>query len=242
MKRFFYPASLIPACLMLWGCPPPSGLASIPKTEDSSSGSLVAQGYTPQWSMQMDTDRYTLKSAELGIEQSGKTANGQQIDGRTTRYDMGDTVIDLIDRVCVDPVDQTRYYYTLSIVAAGQELNGCGGVQLPVADLNQTRWQGLPIAEDLLPRTFDGTLEFDNGRLFGTTGCNRFSGSYRIENMTLITGPLAVTRMACTGKRGRFETRMLGILGKPAQIFLRNDGSIELFAEEIGGISFRRLE
>ncbi len=42
------------------------------------------------------------------------------------------------------------------------------------------------------------TIQFDeNGRAQGFGGCNRFSGSYKVEGTNLKLGPLASTKMFC---------------------------------------------
>ena len=42
------------------------------------------------------------------------------------------------------------------------------------------------------------TMEFDaEGRVFGSGGCNRFTGSYTFEEGKLAFGPLAGTKMMC---------------------------------------------
>lgn len=47
------------------------------------------------------------------------------------------------------------------------------------------------------------SLAFDaNGRLSGSGGCNRFTGSYRADGKSLSIGPLAATRKACAQPEG----------------------------------------
>ena len=37
----------------------------------------------------------------------------------------------------------------------------------------------------------------DNGKLFGSTGCNSFTGSYKLEGTKLSLDPGAMTKMMC---------------------------------------------
>lgn len=46
------------------------------------------------------------------------------------------------------------------------------------------------------------TLRLADGRAEGTTGCNRFSGSYELSGDRLTFGPAAATRRACPGDMG----------------------------------------
>jgi heat shock protein HslJ len=41
------------------------------------------------------------------------------------------------------------------------------------------------------------TLSFQDGRVSGSSGCNRFHGEFKVEGAALTIGPLATTRMAC---------------------------------------------
>ena len=43
------------------------------------------------------------------------------------------------------------------------------------------------------------SLDFsDNGKLFGSTGCNSFTGSYKLEGTKLSLDPGAMTKMMCS--------------------------------------------
>ena len=55
----------------------------------------------------------------------------------------------------------------------------------------------------------------EQGRLSGSTGCNRLNGEYRSWGAAGFTAlPLATTRMACQGERGEQEVRFLGALAR----------------------------
>ncbi|CUH54146.1 META domain-containing protein [Shimia marina] len=63
------------------------------------------------------------------------------------------------------------------------------------------RINGEDVAGDRLPQ-----MEFgEDGRVSGTSGCNRFNGSYTAKGSALEFGPLASTRMACPGALGAQE-------------------------------------
>lgn len=45
------------------------------------------------------------------------------------------------------------------------------------------------------------TVTFDaKGKVYGDSGCNRFTGSYKVKGDRLTIGPLASTMMFCEGK------------------------------------------
>lgn len=65
-------------------------------------------------------------------------------------------------------------------------------------------WQLIELNAKTAPAGAGGrrvTLRFgaDSARVGGFAGCNRFGGSYTIAGDSLRFGPLAMTRMACTG-------------------------------------------
>lgn len=63
------------------------------------------------------------------------------------------------------------------------------------------------LAEDVT-----ATASFSEGRVSGTTGCNRFSGTYRVDGSNLSLGSLATTRMACVPPRDAVERAMTAAL------------------------------
>jgi heat shock protein HslJ len=58
------------------------------------------------------------------------------------------------------------------------------------------------------------TIEFDDeGQVFGSGGCNRFTGSYTLDDGMLGFGPLATTKMMCPEAVMDQEDRFLAALG-----------------------------
>lgn len=51
-------------------------------------------------------------------------------------------------------------------------------------------------------------------RVFGFTGCNRFTGTFEQHDEHLTISPLATTRMACIGDGQAREAEFLDMLGK----------------------------
>jgi heat shock protein HslJ len=55
-------------------------------------------------------------------------------------------------------------------------------------------------------------LVFADGRVTGSTGCNRLSGPATIQGGTITFGPIGTTRMACAGDLATIEAAVLGTL------------------------------
>ena len=57
-----------------------------------------------------------------------------------------------------------------------------------------------------------------DGKVGGSTGCNRFTGTYSQDGSALTIGTLAMTRRACLPEVMRRKERFLEILSKVRQI------------------------
>lgn len=60
-----------------------------------------------------------------------------------------------------------------------------------------------------LPEGGKAFINFRDGRIFGNTGCNRFTGSYEQEGTKIKIGPLATTRMACLDESAAAQEKQL---------------------------------
>jgi heat shock protein HslJ len=66
-----------------------------------------------------------------------------------------------------------------------------------VDDLERTKWDLLfyhkskPIPDSII------TIEFENGEVRGTSGCNTYFGEYKIQGSEISFGQIAGTEMAC---------------------------------------------
>src|SRR4030095_7891313 len=78
----------------------------------------------------------------------------------------------------------------------------CGTSRQATADLNGN-WELVffPAGTKTLAETFTmkkPELQLENGRLTGTTGCNRINGAYTVSGNSIQFGPnLAMTKMGC---------------------------------------------
>ena len=80
----------------------------------------------------------------------------------------------------------------------------------------------VPVAEEVI-----AAATFIDGRVAGTTGCNRFSGTYRIDGSSLSFGALAMTRMTCMSPRDAVERAMTRALETTAG-YMVTDDALEL--------------
>ena len=90
-----------------------------------------------------------------------------------------------------------------------------------------SNWSVSSIAGNELPEDSPAELRFgEDGNLSGSTGCNRFTGSFKLDGNELLAESLAVTRMACPEPQAGYERDFLQILGEPCQVSFDAPGAL----------------
>lgn len=88
----------------------------------------------------------------------------------------------------------------------------------PTTTLAGTTWELKTIDNQPAPAKQPLTLSFEDTRMGGYSGCNRYFGNYTSSNDGVFsTGPIGATKMACIGERGQQEQHYLELLGKASQ-------------------------
>jgi heat shock protein HslJ len=90
--------------------------------------------------------------------------------------------------------------WTVGAAAAVGLLAGCGTMTsaAEAPSLDDTAWVLVALPGRTLVPESSVTLQFTDGRLSGSDGCNRYSGSYSVKDAQLDVPPnLASTQMAC---------------------------------------------
>ena len=94
---------------------------------------------------------------------------------------------------------------------------------------------GAPVPEGVATLAFDT----EGGRVFGQSGCNRFSGGFALSGEGLGFGAVAGTMMACPEDLMLVEQRFLGALPRVDRFDIAPDGALELYAG--GAVVLRAL-
>ena len=175
-----------------------------------------AAGTEPFWGLRIARGRMVYSSPDqpgVGVATPRPTAIRQ---GR--RYATARLTVEITrEGRCNDGMSDHYYAETVRLWfgrRTGRGLEGCGGARVPSPELSGLRWHIVSIAGQAVSGdTY--FLDFDQGRLTGQAGCNRFSGTYSERRPTLSFGPIAATRMACPGPAMQYEQRVLRILSAP---------------------------
>jgi heat shock protein HslJ len=118
--------------------------------------------------------------------------------------------------------------------AAAQE--DAGAATLEGAEWRVTGLDGTePVAGSSVTLTFDGA-----GTVAGSTGCNRFRGSYEASDGTLSIGQAAATMMACSEPLMQQERRFLDLLATIARYEIAPDGTLLMTSDDGRSISAAR--
>ncbi len=80
----------------------------------------------------------------------------------------------------------------LNACSSGDQLTQLVGTEWSVTSLLGKSLNAADITKGLPSLNFS-----DNGKLFGSSGCNNFTGSYKLEGTKLSLDPGAMTKMMC---------------------------------------------
>lgn len=69
-------------------------------------------------------------------------------------------------------------------------------------------------------------LQLAEGRAFGHGGCNRFTGSFKLEDSKIVFSMLASTKMACLNPN--VENQYLGLLSGKTHTYKLSEGTLYL--------------
>lgn len=83
------------------------------------------------------------------------------------------------------------------------------------------------------------TMEFDEGRVFGHGGCNRYSSVYTVAGDRLVIGPAVSTKMYCEGAGNQVEQAFHELLRQPFTLS-REEGAMHLTAADGTTLAFER--
>ena len=199
--------------------------------------SYRALGTEPFWSLTIDRRMTLDRVGQRALREAAPRA--RRIPGGT-RYAGRLMSVDVVRRACSDGMSDRRYPDTVTVRVGRTTLRGCGGVAAPDAAMLTTGSWTIAAIDGRPPANPARTeVTFADGRMSGSAGCNRFTGSYRIERDRLTAGPLAATRMACPGPAMAQEQRVLAILSRPVTMTTGAEDRVTL-TNALGAIALAR--
>lgn len=119
----------------------------------------------------------------------------------------------------------------LATAALLTTLTGCGsGISLD-EPIEGPVWRLAQLGDEPIVPGGDAQIQFDgsSGRVSGSGGCNRLSGTFTRSGVTLRFGQLAATRMACPDPvRGATEAQFLSALQTTTSYRIAGPGRLAL--------------
>lgn len=214
----------LPVFAALAACAP---AADMPRGPGEPPAAYMALGTEPGWTLEITPSRLNYDGdygeTKIMVPNPGARA---VTDGE--EYVTDRLKVEIARGECSDGMSDRRYRDTVTVVADGKTVKGCGGGILPPTELAGTNWTfvsigGVPVAAER-----PTALAFDADRLSGSAGCNRFSGGYSLADRTLTAGPLMATKMACPGAGMTQESAFFGLMRGPVSLTFPTDGTLIL--------------
>ncbi len=206
------------------------------RLELPGDAAFAARGNEPDWSLRLDRTGAHLTrpgGAETALAPGAVTESAT---GRTIRLGEGTALIE--DRLCRDSATGLPYPHAVTLTMGSDKLQGCGGDPRDILagpTLTATALAGVLQMTNPVPN-----LTFSpDGRVFGSTGCNRFVGSYDLSGEGLRFGPLAGTRMACSVAQSATEAAMTAALDSITRFDVTEDGQVLFYAGETAILTTR---
>jgi len=221
---------------------------------------LMCFGNEPSWSVDLtepglarfatpDGEALVYRGAAIRRDELGETLwRGSPAKGR-------DLVAWLRDAACSDNMSDTQHPVTARVsLPDGRFLAGCCRLVVPAAGpaaemeqeaspLEGPTWRLEQISgaepAGLAGLTRAVTVQFEDGQARGFSGCNNFSGGYRLEGDRLQLGQLASTMMACPEPAMAVENAFQAAFAGALQYTVDGD-RLTLSAASGGSLSFTR--
>ncbi|UFH54162.1 META domain-containing protein [Spirosoma sp. KNUC1025] len=190
-----------------------------------SGDELVAVGSDPSWSFTVNSSKgqMTFKSANgdsLTTTVPERQTDSDGVFRYNAQVESGSLNVVFRPDSCIDSKTGQRYDYRVQLDVRGKNYIGCG-ISLQKLALLQDIWvltdfQGRSISASGTGREVPRLeISLTEGRVTGTTGCNRLSGNVKADTRLIQFGPMVMTKMACADPVGTFENTFLNALVQP---------------------------
>ncbi|GAB3808764.1 hypothetical protein GCM10028819_48500 [Spirosoma humi] len=216
-----------------------------------SGDDIIALGNSPAWSLTINSSKNFLRFKGLNGDSLTTSAPERQPDSDGIfRYSTGteSNRISILFRPdsCVDKLSGQRYDYRVEVDFRGKNYLGCGASLQQLTLLSDiwvlTDLQGSPIVAGG-PRKEAPRLEISlsEGRVTGTTGCNRLSGTIKADTRQILFSPLTTTRMACENNVAQIERNFLSELANPLTYRI-GEGQLTFLSKGKPVMTFKKVD
>ena len=214
---------------------------------------FMAIGNEPSWSLTINPSKNYLRFKSLGGDSLALPMPQRTIDpdGRirfmaTAPNEGGELTVLFRPDSCVDGTLRQRFDYHVDVTYKGKTYAGCGASLRELSLLNDI-WVLQTLRGNAIPKTAGRgelprlEIQLADGRVAGTTGCNRLTGNVLADTRQIKFGPLATTRMACPGEVARLESDLLKALNQPLSYRVA-DGTLTLLRDNTPVMTFGKTD
>jgi len=116
-------------------------------------------------------------------------------------------------------------------------LTACGEINQEDA-LNDTAWALIYLDNTPPLKGTKLTVKFANGQIGGSSGCNSYGGSYKVNREKISTGPIAITLMACVDPGVMEQEQTFLEYLQDTQTFKLSEGQLQIFRSDGKALTF----
>jgi heat shock protein HslJ/membrane-bound inhibitor of C-type lysozyme len=209
---------------------------------DQGPKTFRARGNEPSWAFDLEPDRMTLLT-NFGAKRVVTPRPAPHHTAAFTRYaartGSAELSVTIFDRVCRDSMSGMPHPNAVEVVLDGTRLAGCGGE--PAALLQGAEWVVEDIDRKGIVDRSRATLNFGpDGRVFGRSSCNTYTGVYKLTGEGLAVSQTAGTMMACPPALLQQEARFLEVLRNVRRFDVSANGALVLQTDDRRTITARR--
>jgi len=210
----------------------PALLLAAPALASPGDAPYRAAGTEPGWMLTIDHGliRYVGDYGRTRVTTAAPEAR-PSFNGR--RFVTPRITIDITRGECSDGMSDRTYPERVMVTVGRRTVRGCGGtpvtapVSIPVLD---GKWRIETFGGHAFTSGRPATISFAGERINGNSGCNAFSGGFRLERGVLTAGPMISTKMACPGMPMVQERAIFALLAQPLTITAGREGRLILSA------------
>lgn len=216
---------------------------------------FIAAGTEPFWSLEIDFDKAMYFKTAGGLNITAPAVKGvKAMDTNVTRYaaetEKVSLIVQLIKQECTNNMSGEKSVYRVTIDAKNtlekepKRYEGCGQY------LYDYRINDIWVLESVNAKKVNAS-DFMKGlpqievniaqqKVFGSAGCNNFTGSMELQGKKILTGNLAGTKMACPNKE--FENQYLNQLSNRAIPYFIKPGKLHLLVKPDTAFIYRKTD
>jgi heat shock protein HslJ len=206
--------------------------------QPAGAASYKAIGTEPFWSLSINDGKMLFdRAGETPVAAASYQAR-PSING--WRYVSKEITADVTFVECNDGMSDWFYKDRVVVMVGRQEYKGCGGDIVAPESLEETNWRIASINGIPIPAERKAELDFNDGRMSGTVGCNRLGASYEFLGKKLTVGPVMSTKLACPDPVGTQEYALVNLLGDAFSTEFPGDGTMVLTGKEGAKVVLKR--